>query len=472
MRVACSNSFHILALLGWLAGLSGCTQYQPRPLDLPTSAKSFADKTLTDAGLQQRLQQAGVGQASSDWNRAQLLVVAAERNPKLLMARARLQEAGAATQTARALPNPTLSLGTEYSLSQTSESPWLWSISTDWLLDVGVRRRLRERLADTQLRAARIDYAEALWSVRTELRSALLGYLISEQRRGILARAVADQEQLLTLQRQRVSAGEAATGEALQVELELARARSNLAENARLQAIALTQIAQSLGLPLNVVHRQSFNWDELIHVTVLDDAQLNSQRDAALLSRADLERAVLDYQSRELELQQAVRQQYPQLSIGPGYTWDHGVHKATLGLSFSLPVFNRNQGPIAEAEARRTAAGEQVLAVQAQALNEIDAARDAYQAAIQALETALQQSDAAAALLQQANRALTLGATDQAGVITAKVAGDVQSLAVLDAVERMQQSLGQLEDALRTPLSGPELALGKSIIFDQSAAKP
>jgi outer membrane protein TolC len=357
-------------------------------------------------------------------------------------------------------------LGSEYSLTQTAEPPWLWSVSTDWLLDVGLRRRMRGELADTQLRAARADYAEALWTTRSELRAALLSYLINEQRRAVAIRAVADQERLLALQRQRVAVGEAARGEASLVELELARARSSLADNSRVQATALLQIAQSLGVSVAVVKQQAFNWDDVLHIIAVDDAQLNDLREAALLSRADLERAMFDYQSRELELRQAVRQQYPQLSIGPGYMWDHGIKKATLGVSFSLSIFNRNQGPIAEAEARRTAAGEQALAIQAQVLNEIDSARDAYQLAMQTLAAVLQQSDAAEALLQQANRELSLGATDQTGVISAKVAADAQSLAVLDAVERMQQSLGQLEDALRTPLSGPEMALGKTTLLE------
>jgi len=468
------NLIHLYraTLLSGASLLVGCAHYQAQPLNLPASAKLLASRTLTDTDLQQRLQESGAGVPVNGWTRAQLLVAAAERNPKLLAARARVQEASAATKTARALPNPTITLGSEYDLSQASESPWLWSISTDWLLDVGLRRRIREQLADTQLQAARVDYAEALWTVRNELRSALLNYLLNDQRRVVLTRAVADQERLLALQKQRISLGEAATGEASLVELELARARSNMMDNTRSQAAALTQIAQSIGVPLDAVRHLSFNWDDLMHVTEVDDVRLDNLRDAALLSRADLERAVLDYQSRELELRQAVRQQYPQLSVGPGYTWDHGIKKATLGVAFSLPLFNRNQGPIAEAEARRAAAGEQVLAVQAQALNEIASTRDAYQVSVQALQAVLQQSEAADALVQQATLSLSLGDTDQIGVITAKMNSDTQSLAVLDAIERMQQSLGQLEDSLRTPLSGSELALGKSALLNPFSADP
>lgn len=470
MRVAIVIPLHAVAWLGLLSGLSGCAHYQAMPLDLQTNRQELSHRTLGDADLQQRLQALQLlpgNQPVSHWDRAQLLVIAAERNPQLLAARAQLQTATAARMTAHALPNPTVTLGTEYTLSQAAESPWLWSLSTDWLLDTGLRRQLRTGLADLSVRAARLDYAEMLWSVRSELRTALLSYLLSAQRHAVLTEMVSDQQRLRDLQRQRLTHGAAGAAEVLQVDLELARARSSLADNLQLLATARSGIAHTLGMPLSALQQQDFIWDELIHVVALDDDDLLRRRETALLSRADLEHALLAYQSRELELQQAIRQQYPQLSIGPGYTWDHGAHKVTLGLSFSLPLFNRNQGPIAEAEARRSGAGDEVMAIQAQILNEIDSAQQAYQSAVQNLQTVLQQSDAVESLLQQARQALALGGMDQIGVVTATLATRVQSLAVLDAVEVMQRSLGQLEDALRTPLSGPELALGQSALFNR-----
>lgn len=441
-----------------LLWLSGCAHYQSQPLDLKASQQSVAGQRLDNTGS-----------SSRQWDRAQLLAAAAEHNPKLRVVRAQLQAASAATITARSLPNPTLSLGSEYTLTQTAESPWLWSVTTDWLLDAGLRRQLRTKLADNAVRTARLDYAEALWLVRSELRAALLSYLSGEQRIQLLSGAVTDQERLLGLQRQRVTQGEAAAAEALQVELELIRARSSLAENNRQQSAALAQLAQALGVSISALQQQRLTWDDLIRIPALDEAALLKQRDAALLSRTDLERAVLDYQSSELELQQAVRQQYPQVSIGPGYTWDHGVHKASLGLSLSLPIFNRNQGPIAEAEAARTIAGEQAMTVQAKILNEIDAAHVGYQSAVQVLQDVVQQSDVTDALLQQAERALTLGAADQNSVLAARLEANAQSLAVLNAVEVMQQALGQLEDALRTPLSGPELQLNTRQLLNADA---
>ncbi len=115
---------------------------------------------------------------------------------------------------------------------------------------------------------------------------------------------------------------------------------------------------------------------------------LVSLRDQALLSRSDLERAIADYDTKELELKQQVGAQYLQTALGPGYTYDHGVRKATFAASFAPPIFNHNQGPIAEAVAAREVAGRHALVVQATALNEIESATSAYAAALAALSRA------------------------------------------------------------------------------------
>lgn len=454
--------------------VTGCVNHEAKPIDLSASSTALQARTLNDPQLRQRLLSlhlidSGQMFPPAQWNRAQLWVAIALRNPEVAQAQQRLRLAVAGVTTARALPNPTVALGSEYSLSQTSESPWLWSISTDWLLDVGLRRSLRTQLADVQVRTARIEYAEALWSARSQLRSALLALLINEQRSRLLNQALSQQSQLVIKQQQRVKLGESSASEVLNANLELARLRTGVTEADAQHDTALAQLARLLGMPEAAIRSQQFAWNELFQVADINDAEMEPWREQALLTRGDLEKAILAYQSSELELQQAVRQQYPQWSIGPGYTWDHGVKKATLGVSFMLPVFNRNQGPIAEALAKRDLAGEQVLATQAQILNDIEASQAAYRSAVAVLQSQLEQSDAAESLLSQQQRALQLGGADRLDVVTADLALLTQQLAVLDQVERMRIALAQLEDALRRPLSGPELQLNATVLGSPEA---
>ncbi len=100
-------------------------------------------------------------------------------------------------------------------------------------------------------------------------------------------------------------------------------------------------------------------WDDFEQLaTGGPSGTLKDLRSRALLSRPDLERAIADYDARELELKQQVSAQYLQAALGPGYTYDHGIRKATFNASVALPIFNRNEGPIAEAVAAPRSRGQ------------------------------------------------------------------------------------------------------------------
>ncbi len=77
------------------------------------------------------------------------------------------------------------------------------------------------------------------------------------------------------------------------------------------------------------------------------------QRDA-VLNRLDIRRSLAQYAAAEAAVHSEIAKQYPNFNIGPGYTYEERNSFFTVGFSTSLPVFNRNQGPIAEAESRRS----------------------------------------------------------------------------------------------------------------------
>jgi cobalt-zinc-cadmium efflux system outer membrane protein len=108
---------------------------------------------------------------------------------------------------------------------------------------------------------------------------------------------------------------------------------------------------------------------------------------------------------------------------------------------------------------RRAAAGSHLLSVQAQILSEVDGAAQSYRGALAALQLARQQSLSAQALADASARSFAAGAEDQPTLLALRLNANAEQLAELDVLERAQQALGQLEDALRTPLAGNDLAL-------------
>jgi outer membrane protein, heavy metal efflux system len=176
-------------------------------------------------------------------------------------------------------------------------------------------------------------------------------------------------------------------------------------------------------------------------------------RHEALLNRPDILGALTTYEASQAALQLEIARQYPDIHLGPGYQMDQAENKWTLGLSAPLPLFNHNEGAIAAAEARREEAAARFTAIQSQAIEEIDRAVAAYQAAL--------------ARVTDVDR---IGADRQAGVRTAEAqfaAGDISRFdlgnlqlevasseaARLDARVNVQQALGRLEDAMQRPAS-------------------
>ena len=81
---------------------------------------------------------------------------------------------------------------------------------------------------------------------------------------------------------------------------------------------------------------------------------LDLQR-TALLNNIPVRIALARYAATDAALRLEIARQVPELSLKPGYAWDQGDHRWSLGIGYALPLANRNDGPIAEALARRSA---------------------------------------------------------------------------------------------------------------------
>jgi outer membrane protein TolC len=135
--------------------------------------------------------------------------------------------------------------------------------------------------------------------------------------------------------------------------------------------------------------------------------------------------------------------------LQPGYQFDEGEHKWTLGLSFELPLLNRNQGPIAEAEGRRKEAAARFLALQAQVIGAIEQATSEFNALREQQVRARNLLD-----LQRQQRAATeaafkAGSADRLELTSANFEAAVAELTAADLEARELAAVGHLEDALQ-----------------------
>jgi outer membrane protein TolC len=184
----------------------------------------------------------------------------------------------------------------------------------------------------------------------------------------------------------------------------------------------------------------------------VDGLTSTDARHIALRGRSDILGGLSDYAATEAELRLQIAKQFPDVHLNPGYQFDQGDNKWTLGITFELPVLNQNQGPIAESKARREEAAARFTELQAKVIGDIDRAVAAYRVAREQLATSDSLLAAERQQQQSVEAQLKAGAADQLDRLNAQLELGVATLAQLDGQAKLQQSLGALEDALQRPM--------------------
>jgi outer membrane protein TolC len=178
-------------------------------------------------------------------------------------------------------------------------------------------------------------------------------------------------------------------------------------------------------------------------------------RREAVLNRADILASLAEYAAAQSALQLEIARQYPDVHLNPGYEFDQGDNKWMLGLSLEVPVLNQNQGPIAEAEARRQEAAARFDATQTKAIGEIDRAVAGYLASREQVKVAESLLSGQEKRRQLTQTLLEMGEVDRLTVTTAEAEFVLIEQARLNALIKAQQALIALEDAVQRPLPWP-----------------
>jgi outer membrane protein TolC len=449
--------------LGLVAALlAACAHYTPHPRPAARLAVDFTQRTLSDPQLRARLDQQLPARAwpRSQWDRADLLVAMLYFNDGLAAGRAGARVASAGTRTAREHPNPTVTLMSEYANQHDGTPLWLWAVVTDWLLDAGARRGARISLADLNAQRAGYDLAELTWKQRSALRRAAADLLITEREIALRETVNTDRQAQLGMSRRRLEAGAATRGDLDRLVRDALQDEQQLHDARRRASLARSALAVAVGVPVKALESLKLGWEQLADPPAFDAALLERARDDALLARADVHGAVVAYSMAEQALRLEVARQYPDVHLGPAYTWDHGIRRYQFNLGLTLPLLNRNAGAIGEAEAWREEAGAHLEATVALAWQEIDEAIRQWRLARARLTEARGPVyDAAQHIYAETVRGFDAGANDRTELVAARVAQTLAELQVLDALRTAQEALATLEDALRRPLEGPELTL-------------
>lgn len=437
--------------------LSACASYQAQPIAPHDLMQSFEARSLNNPKLQAyvnaHLQEEANCSLPQTWNLTRLTLAAFYFSPKLDVARAKAGVSRSAMRTAQQYPNPALQIPLAYTTNpKTGESPYTFGLGLDIPIETANKRGYRVAQAQQLSNAARFAVGGVAWQIRSRLRGHLLKLYAATHKAKILEQQINIQQQIAAMLDRRLAVGEVSAPQASQTHISLAQTRADLAKTQQQIRDERARLAATIGVPVDALTKIRINFDAFERT--YPDIPADAMRRHAILNRADVLAALSEYEASQAALQLEIARQYPDIHIGPGYTFDAGAHKFVLPVSgISLPFFNHNQGPIAEANARRKEAAARVNAAQAQAVDDTERAVQNYRAALENLRLTESLLSAEQRQLQAMQQTFNAGETDRLTLALAQHTFYINTLARQDALVQVQGNIGQLEDAMQRPLS-------------------
>jgi len=453
--------------------LSGCARFESQPISPAETAAQLDARRLDDAMLKKFLE-THLGRElevwpMKSWDLKALTLAAFFFNPSLDVARAQLGVAQAGVRTAGGRPNPTLNLVPGYDFSAAGGlSPWIPFFSVDVPVETAGKRRLRIVRAQHLSESALLNIASVAWQVHSRVRAALLDFTSANRRAERLEKQLAAQEKIVRLLEQRLAVGAISQSELTTARIAVNKTRLDLGEARSRRAEGRARLAEALGVSANVLEDLTLSLDP----ATPQAEDLADVRRIALRGRWDVLAELADYAAAQAALQLEIARQYPDVHLSPGYQFDQGDNKWTLGVTVELPLVNQNQGPIAEARARREEAAARFSELQTKVIGEIDRAVAAYRGAREQLNTSAALVAAAQKQRQSVAAQLEAGAADQLDLLNVEFEVGVATLAELDGQTKLRQSLGALEDALQQPIDSTQATSSASSLFDTVQRTP
>jgi outer membrane protein, heavy metal efflux system len=448
--------------------VAGCARFHPQPLFPAETAAGLESRSLGNpklkAFLEKHLNRELNTWPAAKWDFEMLTLAAFYYQPSLDVARAAWAEAQAGIVTAGARPNPTVGFTPQYVFNPGVEPPWVATLNLDWPVETAGKRGARVAQARHLSESARLNISATAWQVRSQLRASLIDLSAATRRESLLRQQLAVQKQVVASLDQRREAGAMASSEIMPTRLLEQKAQLDLSDAQRQQIEARARVAEAIGVPVSALKDVEIAYDLSLFPADLDRLTSTEVRRQALQRRPDVLAALADYAASESALQIEIAKQYPDVHLNTGYEYDQGLQKwGLLGFGVELPLLNRNEGPIAQAEARRRQASARFEALQAKVIADLDRALAVYEVA------AKSRAGAEALLATQrkqqevAEQQLNAGAADRLDVLAAELELATSELVLQDSQTRLHQALGALEDAVQRPLANwPDLEQGRA----------
>ena len=374
-----------------------------------------------------------------------------ERNLELQAARYRLERTKADQIAARLRPNPGITITAE-NFVFTGPTPFsrLYEVATSYseTIELGGKRKLRERAADATVSAAEAQFADAMRRGVAAVKRLYYEAVLARYNVEVAGENRQMFGQLLQMNQSRFEEGAIPEADLIKVRLERIKFDSALKQADLNLRQATIRLLERLG-------ESNFAKQEVIGEINFTAANtsLESLREQALAERPDIQAAMREVNAAEERLALERARALPDLTPFVGYKRVAMDNSVLFGVSVPLRIRDRNQPGIARAETDIKTAQTQLQLVKNRALAEVETAYEAFQTAQEQVQTFRSE------LLEQADESRTIA-------LAAYEEGGSDLLPFLEAqrtrAEVRQQYFRTLFE-YRSSLIDLELAVGREI---------
>ncbi len=319
----------------------GCSVYHPKPVDLGRDTAEW---------LRVSREIVPPGRALSS---AQMCRIGLMLNPDLNKARLSWMKSKAAARYAGLWEDPSLQLDGERVLT---ERLYNYGVAPTLTIPVTGVPRLARRVAELyseadylELKAAENDYLTRLETLVCQIQVTHAKHRLMRERAKVAQKELQDHTRLLQL------------GEISAADMYNASQRSSTLSK-ELQEVELEHLTRHEELVSMLGLHPDVGDIELEQTLPRETPPpVPTPTPDALLNHPRLRAAMAAFNTSEQELRLEMRKQYPVPELNPGFAREDGEEKLTLGVGFSLPLWNRNREAIARAKGSREIARHSAL---------------------------------------------------------------------------------------------------------------
>lgn len=432
-------------------------QVPPVPIAPVQTVEAFQARSLDSSGLKAFIEAALAAPVAvwpaAEWDLNTLTLAALYYHPDLDVARAEWGQTQAAIVTAGGRPNPLLGFTASVVRGgDPGEVPWILQPGVGLVVETAGKRGHRIDQAEAVSEASRLAIAVTAWQVRSRVRAHLVDHLLATRELELLRAEETLRAEYADALQTKLDFGDAARQEVDVARLELQRVRVGVRAGENRREDTRVALAGAIGVVPASLAAARIAEAALEAPPPLDTLGMPELERHALLSRADILAALATYHAAEAAVRLQVAQQFPDLNIGPGFRWRESERRWVFDFGLPIPLLNRNDGPIAEAVARRERAAADVLALQAGAVDAIARTSTRYAGAHRELQTAREVQVAAETRRRAVGEQFQLGDVDRTAMLAADLELALARAQVAAALRKAQMELGMLEHAIQRPV--------------------